>query len=251
MNFALAILVALCSWGGPATRECQTVCVAKCCVPGSLPAACLQADQVQFGNRNDVVVLRGKPVALQPGDDSQRRIIVRRVAPGTEVKPPAGTHPRAADDADEDVIVQQAPAQWIGVRLAPIPEALAAHIGKAGVMVANVAKGSPADTAGLERYDVIVAFDGQKVDDGQDLMQAVGGSKAGTASKLELIRGGQKQKLSITPAKRPESDNVEYKYEEPAQDVLMQPQMQGHVLRMGPGGNWIMEQVRLVPPANN
>jgi len=51
---------------------------------------------------------------------------------------------------------------WLGVRLGPIPEALAAHLKDArGAIVDDVVQGSPAEKAGLKRFDMIVAVGGR------------------------------------------------------------------------------------------
>ena len=106
------------------------------------------------------------------------------------------------------------PKFWIGVHVVPIPEPLAAHIGKDGLMVMNIVKDSPADKAGLDRYDVVRSFDGKPITEMSDLVNAIQAVN-GKAGKLEVLRGGKSETLKLSPVSRPEAGAVEYKYEDP------------------------------------
>lgn len=133
----------------------------------------------------------------------------------------------------------QAPATWIGVRLSPVPDALAAHLNQTGLMVANVAKGSPADRAGLERYDVFVSFNGKPVAQMEDLTGAIAELGPGNAAPVSIVRGGKTLTLSVAPEPRPE-EPAEFKYDEPAAGDEM-TQFFGHRLKLDPQGVWVFE----------
>lgn len=137
-------------------------------------------------------------------------------------------------DEDDDRV--ELPSVWIGVRTAPVPAALAAHVGDAGVMVANVVVDSPADAAGLEQYDIIVAFNGADIDEPNDLLEAIG--KAGTKRvRISVLRGGKKSTLRIKAAKRAATPgDITFKYDEPADIIDDQVKTRGGVLRLLPGG---------------
>lgn len=129
------------------------------------------------------------------------------------------------------------PSVWIGVRTAPVPAALAAHVGDAGVMVANVVEGSPADAAGLRQYDIIVTYNGADIDEPSDLLGAIG--DAGTKRvRISVLRGGKKNPLRIKAAKRAATPgNITFKYDEPADTIIDDLiKTRGGVLRMLPGG---------------
>lgn len=142
----------------------------------------------------------------------------------------------------EDV-AETMPSVWIGVRLSPQPEALAAHLQRDGLMVQNVAHGSPADKAGIERYDVIVAVGGEPVREMTQLTGAVAAAGAGNPLTLTVLRKGKEQTLTVTPATRPSDQPPTFKYEEaedagaPRSDV----RYFGHMLRQDPSGAWTME----------
>lgn len=138
------------------------------------------------------------------------------------------------------------PKVWIGVRITAVPEPLAAHIGEFGVMVSNVIVGSPADQAGLEQYDVIVAFDGQDMDSPTNLTEAVAATEAGQPVKLKIIRGGQPRTVKLAPAERAPDQEYELKYEEP-EEVLLHDDVALRGLRLlqpGQGEHeWIIEKL--------
>jgi hypothetical protein len=136
------------------------------------------------------------------------------------------------------------PKVWIGVRLTPVPAPLAAHIGERGVMVANVVKGSPADAAGLEQYDVVTSYNGQDINRPQDLTAAIAKTQVGQAAKLAVVRKGSAQELAIAPAARPTDAEVEWKYAEP-QDAAVDAavKMYGRALQRDPSGNWTMKDL--------
>ncbi len=133
---------------------------------------------------------------------------------------------------------------WIGVRMAPIPKALAAHVGDAGLMVSNVAKASPADEAGLQQYDVIVSYDGEPVGAG-DLPQKIAATGAGKKVTLGIIRGGKNLTVTIQPDQRPDGD-VDFKYEEPDALVDEAVKLRGGALFKGPGGQWQMQDLGML-----
>lgn len=166
----------------------------------------------------------------------------------------AYTHPRsprvqwiAPDGAALVSLVELAedaqPTHWIGLRLSPVPEPLAAHIGNEGLMVANIAEGGPADGAGLQRFDVITRFNGKSIDGMEALLSAVAEASTSKPSKLELIRGGQTQTVSIQPVERPSDlSNLKFKFDEPSADE-QSIQMRGKKLQLGPGGQWMMHDL--------
>jgi serine protease Do len=91
----------------------------------------------------------------------------------------------------------------IGVVIQEVTRDLATSFGldrPRGALVNSVEKGSPADRAGLEPTDIILAFDGKPVEGSSDLPRIVGATRPGTQSSLEVWRKGQTRKLGITVA---------------------------------------------------
>jgi serine protease Do len=91
----------------------------------------------------------------------------------------------------------------IGVVIQEVTRDLATSFGlerPRGALVNSVEKGSPADRAGVEPTDIILAFDGKPVEGSSDLPRIVGSTRPGTQSSVEVWRKGQTRKLGITVA---------------------------------------------------
>ena len=134
-------------------------------------------------------------------------------------------------------------AAWLGIRVGPVPAAVAAQLGlkDAGVMVRNIVKGSPADKAGLERYDVLVAVGKQALSgDVGKFIEAVQAHKPGEKVELTVIRAGRKKPLAVTLGK-PQAGKAEMVHEE-GQDEAWQDELKLHrgMIRKAPGGGWVV-----------
>jgi S1-C subfamily serine protease len=68
-----------------------------------------------------------------------------------------------------------------------------------GVMVVGVANGSPAQKAGLQEGDVIIAFAGQPVAGVDDLHRVLTDAHVGVRSPLAILRRTERLELSIVP----------------------------------------------------
>lgn len=138
------------------------------------------------------------------------------------------------DDGDEDA--DSAPGVWLGIRMAPMPAPLRAHLKQDGLMIDNVVRDSPADRAGLERFDVVVSFDGRKITSSDELIDALRACEPGEAVNMQLIHQGESKTISITPAERPDDMVPEYKYDELFMGEDDALNYFGHMLRVGPRG---------------
>ncbi|HTK39090.1 MAG TPA: DegQ family serine endoprotease [Pyrinomonadaceae bacterium] len=65
-----------------------------------------------------------------------------------------------------------------------------------GVLVSNVRPGSAAEKAGLKRGDVIVAVNGEKIEDSNVLRNKVAGTQPGAEMKLTVLRDGSTEELT-------------------------------------------------------
>jgi membrane-associated protease RseP (regulator of RpoE activity) len=94
---------------------------------------------------------------------------------------------------------------WLGVVCAAVDPAVRAHTDLPegqGIMVEKVLPGSPAEKAGLARYDILLAADGKPLAKAEDLVEAVAQGE-GKGIPLELIRSGEKHAVIVTPELRP------------------------------------------------
>jgi serine protease Do len=71
-----------------------------------------------------------------------------------------------------------------------------------GAVIADLANGGPASTAGLRGGDRIVEFDGKPVNSPNQLAEIVAGTPAGRNVKLKFVRNGQAQTASLTLGRR-------------------------------------------------
>jgi membrane-associated protease RseP (regulator of RpoE activity) len=98
----------------------------------------------------------------------------------------------------------QLPAYWIGVSAAPVEPALRTQLqipADQGLMIVEVHKDSPAVKAGIQRYDIFLKWDGVNLSDQASLTKFVQ-SRAEKPAKVEVLRKGHKQEITITPQRR-------------------------------------------------
>ena len=98
----------------------------------------------------------------------------------------------------------------IGVQIGPVDKEVAESIGlgsATGALVSAVEPDSPAAKAGLQAGDVIVQFNGTKIDKVSDLPRLVGNTKPGSKASLTIFRRGKQQQLAITVADVPADES--------------------------------------------
>ncbi len=66
-----------------------------------------------------------------------------------------------------------------------------------GVVITEVVEDSPAEKAGIERDDIVVAFDGKPVRDGMAFRNMVAAIDPGEKVDIEIIRDGAKKRMSV------------------------------------------------------
>jgi hypothetical protein len=95
---------------------------------------------------------------------------------------------------------------WLGVQIAPVSPQTAYRTGAEGVggaYVTNAVLGSPAQQAGLRRGDIIVAFDGEAINQPKDLQYQAERLTAGQQVRLEIVRAGRRETLDVQITPRP------------------------------------------------
>ena len=86
----------------------------------------------------------------------------------------------------------------LGVNIQNITEDIAKSLDlkdTKGVLVSNVRPGSSAEKAGIKQEDVILAINGEKVEDGNTLRNKVASTLPGTDIKLTVLRDGKEQEF--------------------------------------------------------
>lgn len=95
---------------------------------------------------------------------------------------------------------------WLGVTIQEITPELSQKFGlksSKGALIGDVAKGSPAEKAGIKRGDIILEFNGKKVSDVGNLRNMVAQSKVGAQIPLTIMRSGKEYTLQVTTTELP------------------------------------------------
>jgi serine protease Do len=113
---------------------------------------------------------------------------------------PVATVKRVTDQLIESGTVQRA---RLGVRYGAASPALIEALGlpPGAAQVGSVDGGSPAEQAGLEPGDVIVAVDGKRLDDNRELSASISRKAPGDAVRLTVNRDGREREVTAILAK--------------------------------------------------
>ena len=95
---------------------------------------------------------------------------------------------------------------WVGVELQDITPELAESFkygSTAGVLVAGVQRGSPADRAGIKPGDIVLTVDGKQVHDPDSMRGLIVALAPGRHIRIKLKRGQSEMELPVQVGKRP------------------------------------------------
>ena len=109
---------------------------------------------------------------------------------------------------------------YLGVKVQAITPELAKSLhlkDQKGALVADVTKGSPADTAGLKTGDVITGFDGKEIAEMHNLPSVVATTPIGKEVPITILRDGSQQTLKLKVGQMPGEHAEASGSEEPAQ----------------------------------
>jgi Do/DeqQ family serine protease len=101
---------------------------------------------------------------------------------------------------------------WLGAKLQAVTPEIAETLGirlPTGALVANVLSSSPAARAGLKPSDLIVAIDGQAVDDPNAFDYRFATRPLGGASQIDVLRAGKTVKLTVPLETAPDTGRNE------------------------------------------
>jgi Do/DeqQ family serine protease len=96
---------------------------------------------------------------------------------------------------------------WIGIVPVDLPEEQARSIGlnQPAVLIENLYVGSPAQQAGLQPGDLLLALDGAAPTSAQDALGRIAAHKPGAAIVLRMLRGGRVLEMRAQVGERPRS----------------------------------------------
>lgn len=96
---------------------------------------------------------------------------------------------------------------WLGVSVQDAPgvrgAGAAGGAGAGGVAIAGIDRAGPAARAGLRPGDIVVAVNGERVDNARALIRAVAAVAPGNQVRLSVRRGGQASEVPVTVGRRP------------------------------------------------
>jgi serine protease Do len=98
---------------------------------------------------------------------------------------------------------------WLGVRIQPIDDSIAESLDLGnvhGALVAGTDAKGPADKAGIATGDVIVKFDGTRIQDAHELPKLVAATPVGKSVEVVILRKGQQLTKSVTLGRLEDSE---------------------------------------------
>ena len=106
----------------------------------------------------------------------------------------------ARDIAEQLIDSGEATHPYMGVSSETVDRSIAQQFGlpvDSGVLVQFVQPESPAETAGIERGDIIVSIGGRDVGSVEDVFAAVRGFKIGDRVDIELVRNDTRRTVAL------------------------------------------------------
>jgi serine protease Do len=96
---------------------------------------------------------------------------------------------------------------WFGIQIQDISESEAKDLdlAGAGALIQKVEDNSPAQKAGLKRYDLIVAINGHAIKSAADLQMEIANSAPGDVIDVTIYRNHDKQTLKVKVSEAPQS----------------------------------------------
>ena len=111
------------------------------------------------------------------------------------------------DVANQIIDTGRAHHAYLGIQNVSVTEELQSRFNltrSSGVLVAGTDPGTPAAKAGLKQGDIIIQFDGQKVEGDSDLFSILRRKKPGDVVSVTIDRSGQESTLQVTLGERPQ-----------------------------------------------
>ena len=104
---------------------------------------------------------------------------------------------------------------WLGVYIQDITTDIKEAMdlkSKRGVLIRDVVEDSPANEAGIEQEDVVIEFEGKRVQGSSHLTRLIRNSSPGERVKLKILRDGKEKTITVTLGKLPRNDFL-YQYD--------------------------------------
>jgi serine protease Do len=109
---------------------------------------------------------------------------------------------------------------FLGVGIQDVTRDLADGLGldsPRGALVTEPSEGGPAEKAGIKSGDVVLAVDGEEIEDALDLSRTIAGKTPGTQVEITIWRDGAEQKINVTLDTLTEQDEAAPDQQAPAE----------------------------------
>lgn len=97
---------------------------------------------------------------------------------------------------------------WLGVRIQPVTDEVSESLGldrARGALVSGIINDGPIKNGEIKAGDVIVSFDGQRINEMRDLPRIVAESPVGKEVDVVILRDGKEQTVKVTPGRLEDS----------------------------------------------
>lgn len=139
---------------------------------------------------------------------------------------------------------------YLGIRMREVPK---------GIRVERVGSNTPADQAGLRQHDIIIEYNGTKVQKNLEFQMLIAESQVGKQSVIKVLRRGQERTFNVTIAEMPpelaglpfESESVSWKMLGLAVRKLEKGDSQRYTYLTDKDRGVIVERVKKNAPGSN
>jgi serine protease Do len=100
---------------------------------------------------------------------------------------------------------------WLGVTIRNLTPDLAKSLHletMKGALVVDLVKGGPADKAGMKKNDLVIAYNGQEIQDSALLRNRVAETPIGQEARVTILRGGKKAELTVKIGSQKEATGI-------------------------------------------
>lgn len=100
---------------------------------------------------------------------------------------------------------------WLGVQIQPVTDEIAESLGleeAKGALINDATAGEPADKAGIRAGDVVIAVEGESIDNPKDLARTIGDMKPNSTVEVTLWRDGKAQTIDVKLGQMTEQEEV-------------------------------------------
>ncbi|WP_417552611.1 DegQ family serine endoprotease [Marinomonas fungiae] len=136
---------------------------------------------------------------------------------------------------------------WLGVLIQDVNRDLAESFDldrPHGALVSRVMPDSPAEKAGLQAGDIIMAFNGKSIEHSSELPYLVGQLQVDEDAKAQVFRDGKERTITITLTKRPDDVNpAQQQADESRLGMIVAPVPENMADRLGVDNGVMVQQV--------